>query len=256
MASAPKPNLPIFYNELVPLNSQEHANARARSVDKARWVAKQHVVPLTVEEFPAAQRDFPIVFSAGDSPVPLAVMSLNENSNTFFEEDGTLIGTPYIPAYIRRYPFLLVKARQDDPNLSLCFDPSSELVGDYPEGNPLFDGDQPSAHTKELLTFCERFEEAGMRTKAFVDELIKHELLMDGEVSINRQDGSGQPFIYRGFKMVDENKLRELRGDQLRKMTESGLLAMVYAHLMSLDLLRVIFARADAQGTGPSLQSA
>jgi len=255
MVSAPKPNLPIFYNDLIPLNSEQHSKAHARSVDKAQWVAKQHVVPLTVEEFPAAQRDFPIVFSAGDNPVPLAVMSLNENSNTFFEADGTLIGTPYIPAYIRRYPFLLVKNRPEDTNLSLCFDPTSDLIGDFEDGNPLFDGDQPSAHTKELLAFCERFEEAGMRTKSFVDELIKHDLLMDGEVSINRMDGSGQPFIYRGFKMVDENKLRELRGDQLRKMTESGLLAMVYAHLMSLDLLRVIFARADAQGTGPSLQS-
>ena len=78
-------------------------------------------------------------------------------------------------------------------------------------------------------------------------------LLMEGEVAINRADGSGQPFIYRGFKMVDENKLRELRGDQLRKMNENGMLGLIYAHLMSLDLLRVVFARATDQGTGPAL---
>ncbi len=254
MASAPKSGLPMCYNDLVPLNTQDHGKWKAIQVDKAAWIATQHVVPLTVEEFPAAQRDFPIVFSTGDNPVPLAVMGLNEGVNTFFEADGTLIGAPYIPAYIRRYPFLLVKMRQDDQNLSLCFDPTSNLLGEFEDGNALFHADNaPTTHTQELLNFCEKFEEAGMRTKAFVDELKALDLLMEGEVAINRADGAGQPFIYRGFQMINESKLRELRGDQLRKMTESGLLGLVYAHLMSLDLLRVIFARATDQGSGPAL---
>jgi hypothetical protein len=254
MASAPKPGLPISYKDLIPLNTQMHAKWRAKQVDKASWIASQHVVPLTVEEFPMAQRDFPIVFSSGENPVPLAVMGLNEGVNTFFEPDGTLIGTPYVPAYIRRYPFLLVKLRQEDDSLSLCFDPSSDLVGAFEDGAALFNDDEtPSTHTQDLLGFCEKFEEAGHRTKAFMDELKSLDLLMEGEVAINRMDGQGQPFVYRGFQMVDENKLRELRGDQLRKMVDSGLLGMVYAHLMSLDLLRVVFARAEQQGRGPSL---
>ena len=253
MASAPKASLPIFYNDLIPLSGNEHQNYKAITVDKAAWVAKQNVVPLTVEEFPAAQRDFPIIFSTGDNPVPLAVMGLNEGSNTFFEEDGTMIGSPYVPAYIRRYPFLLARLREGDENLSLCFDPTSNLLGDFAEGSPLFNEDKtPTQHTQDLLKFCQQFEEAGLRTKAFMDELIQHDLLMDGEVAINRLDGSTQPFIYRGFRMVDETKLRALRGDQLRKMTESGLLGMIYAHLFSLDLLRLIFARADAQGKVPA----
>ena len=257
MASAPKAGLPVCYNDLVPLNTQMHATWKARTVDKAPWVATQHVVPLTVEEFPAAQRDFPIVFSSGDNPVPLAIMGLNEGVNTFFEADGTPIGSYYVPAYIRRYPFMLVKARQEDENLSLCFDPTADLLGDFEEGAPLFNADAtPTDHTKELLTFCERFEEAGMRTKAFVDELNALGILMDGEVSINRADGDGQPFVYRGFKMVDENKLRELRGDQLRKMNENGMLPLIHAHLFSLDLLRVVFSKADAAGLAPQQPTA
>ena len=68
---------------------------------------------------------------------------------------------------------------------------------------------------ERALDFCRQFEEAGMRTQNFVEELEKHKLLMDGEVAI-QQDGQEQPFVYRGFKMVDETKLRELRGDVLR----------------------------------------
>lgn len=257
MASAPKASLPILYKDLVPLNSNDHGSWNARTVDKASWVASQHAIPLTAEEFPAAQRDFPIVFSAGDNPVPLALMGLNEGVNVFFEEDGTAIGTPYIPAYIRRYPFLLAKVDPNSENLSLCFDPTSDLIGDFEDGTQMFDGEkQPTDHTKGLLQFCEKFEEAGMKTQAFVKELVDADLLMDGEVAIQRNDNPDQPFIYRGFKMINQDKLRELRGDQLRKWSENGILPLIYAHLFSLDLMRVIFGKQSQQGKGPAAAEA
>ncbi|MFC3097548.1 SapC family protein [Alteraurantiacibacter palmitatis] len=253
MASAPKPGLPIMYNDLAPLNSTEHGNWKAISVDKASWVAGVNAIPLTVEEFPQAQRHFPIVFSTGDNPVPLALMGLNEGVNVFFDDEGAPTEAAYVPAYIRRYPFLLVKLEQNTDNLSLCFDPTSNLVGPFDEGQPLFTADgQPSQHTQQLLDFCQKFEEAGLKTRTFMDELAKADLLMDGEVAINRLDGSGQPFVYRGFKMVNQEKLRELRGDQLRKWNESGLLPLLYSHLLSLDLMRDIFAKQGALGKGPA----
>ena len=254
MASAPKASLPILYQDLVPLNSRDHAGWRARTVDRAPWVAKQHAIPLTVEEFPLAQRDFPIVFSQGDKPVPLALMGLNEGVNTFFDEDGNPVGElRYVPAYIRRYPFLLARLDQNSENMSLCFDPTTDLIGTFEEGQPLFGEDgQPTEHTKGLLQFCEKFEEAGRRTQAFVDELVKADLLMDSEVSIQRNEQPDRPYVYRGFKMVNQEKLREARGDQLRKWNESGLLPLLFAHLYSLDLMRVIFARQEQQGKGPS----
>ena len=257
MASAPNAGLPIFYKDLVPLNSQQHANWRARTVDKAPWVAGQHAIPLTVEEFPQAQRDFPIVFSMGDNPVPLALMGLNEGANVYFEDDGKPIGQPYVPAYVRRYPFLLAKIDQNSENLSLCFDPTSDLIGEFDDGNALFGEDaQPSQHTQNLLGFCEKFEEAGSRTQAFIDEIKKADLLMPGEVAINTPENQDKPFVYRGFQMINQEKLRELRGDQLRKWNESGMLPLIHAHLFSLDLMRIIFGKQVEQGKGPSPQAA
>ena len=136
--------------------------------------------------------------------------------------------------------------------MSLCFDPTADVIGDFEDGTALFEEDnQPSEHTKGLLSFCEKFEEAGRRTQSFIDEITKAELLMDGEVSIQRPDAPDQPFIYRGFKMVNQEKLREMRGDELRKWNQSGLLPLVFAHLLSLDLMRVVFARQQQQGKGP-----
>lgn len=251
MASAPQANLPLFYQDLMPLNSRDHATWRSRTTDRAPWLAQFHAVPLTVEEFPAAARSYPIIFSSGDNPVPLALMGLNEGVNVFVDGEGQVTENIYIPAYVRRYPFLLAKLTPDTDELSLCFDPTTDLVGEFDEGNVLFEGDQPSENTKALLGFCEQFEQAGMKTQAFVEELAKHKLLMDGEVAI-QQEGIEQPFVYRGFQMINQDALREVRGDVLRGWNQSGLLPLIFAHLFSLELMRDIFAKQVAMGKAPT----
>jgi hypothetical protein len=251
MASAPQAALPLFYKDLMPLNSRDHANWRSRNTENAVWLVGQHAIPLTAEEFVHASRNYPIVFSNSDTPVPLALMGLNEGVNTFFDDEGKLSSPAYVPAYARRYPFMLAKLTPDTEELSLCFDPTSDLIGEFAEGNALFDGDQPSEACKATLDFCRNFEEAGFRTQAFVEELTKHGLLMDGEVSIQQQ-GTEQPFIYRGFKMVDQEKLRDLRGDVLRSMNQNGMLALIFAHLFSLELMSDVFGRQVQQGKGPT----
>ncbi|MEO6580656.1 MAG: SapC family protein [Sphingomicrobium sp.] len=244
-------NLPLLYNDLHPVNSGEHGSMNLKPLLTIPGVGQTHAIPVTVEEFGHAQRVFPIIFSAGDEPVPLALMGLNEGVNTFIDADGKPIGdTPaYMPAYLRRYPFILARLRPDSDELSLCFDPTSGALTED-DGEPLFKDGEPSELTKNILQFCEQFETAGLRTQAFMTELKTSGLLMEGEVSI-QPEGIDQPFLYRGFMMVDEEKLRNLRGDELRKLAQSGMLPLVYAHLMSLSLIRDVFFRQVEQGKGP-----
>jgi hypothetical protein len=251
MASAPQTaTLPLFYNDLAPLNRQDHAGWHSRPTDRAPWLVGQHAVPLTAEEFPMAQRHYPIIFSSGEDPVPLGLMGMNEGVNVFVDDEGMLTGPTYLPAYARRYPFMLAKLQPNSEELSLCFDPTSGLVGDFEEGEALFDGEEPSEITKATLNFCEQFEIAGQKTANFMAELKKHDLLMDGELAL-QVEGQEQPFTYRGFRMIDENKLREVRGDVLRGWNQSGLLPLIYAHLFSLDLVREVFGRQIQLGKGP-----
>lgn len=250
MATAPQnTDLPLFYQDLIPLNTQQHSTWKTKATDKATWLVGVNSVPLTVEEFPQAQRSFPIIFTSGDNPIPLALMGMNEGVNVFVDEDGTVNTPVYVPAYVRRYPFMLARLRPDTEELSLCVDPTSGLVGELDEGEPLFDGTQPTEATQNLLKFCENFEIAGSKTANFMAELKKHNLLMDGELNI--ETGDARPFNYRGFQMVDENKLREVRGDILRQWNQNGMLAIIYAHLFSLELVRDIFGRQMTQGKMP-----
>ena len=250
--AAPTQELPLFYNQLEALNAGQHGNMKIRRIESAPEMGSTHAVPVTVDEFALLQRFYPIVFSVGGEPVPLALMGLNEGANAFLDSTG-LPHDPsvYIPAYMRRYPFLLARLRPDSDELSLCFDPTANAVGEFEEGEALFDGEQPSEATKAILQFCEQFEAAGQRTAAFVEELTKADLMMDGEVAI-QPEGFQQPFVYRGFRMVDEEKLRNLRGDELRKMNQSGMLALIHAHLFSLSEMRGVFARQMQQGKAPA----
>src|SRR3954470_20608768 len=250
-SAAPIQSLPLFYQGVEPLNVSQHGTMKVRSVVNMGQIGATHAVPLTVDEFTLVQRHYPIVFSIGENPIPIALMGLNEGVNVFLDDDGrALQPNLYIPAYIRRYPFMLARLRPDSDELSLCFDPTANAVGEFDEGEPLFDGDQPSDATKAILQFCEQFESAGQRTGAFIEELKTSNLLMDGEVAI-QPEGFEQPFIYRGFRMVDEDKLRDLRGDELRKMNQNGMLALIFAHLFSLSQMREVFGRQMQQGKEP-----
>lgn len=254
MASAPQ-SMPLFYNELVPLSSVDHAGWKGRTMPNLAMMKNTHAIPLTVDEFVAAGRAVPIVFTVGDEPLPIALLGLNEGVNMYLDEDDQLQPYAYLPAYVRRYPFMLVRLQPDREDLSLCFDPTSGLLGDYPEGMPLFNGTELSTELKGTMDFCEQFEMGAARTAQFMKDLKELDLLMEGEVSIQPQ-GYDQPFIYRGFQMVNEEKLRDLRGDQLRKLMQNGMLPLLHAHLFSLSVIPELFDRQMRAGKIPVPQPA
>ena len=255
MATAPQPQLPLFYKDLMPLNSRDHSDWQVANFDDASFLASTHAIPLTVDEFVDAQRDYPIVFTANDTPLPIALMGLNEGVNTFIDADNKLEAGVYVPAYIRRYPFILAKLQADSEEMSLCFDPEAGVVGKDKQGQALFeaDGEEQKAtqYTNDVLEFCRRFEESGQRTKAFLDQINELDLLMDGEIAITRNDMPDKPFVYRGFRMVDEKKLRELPTEKVEELNKSGMLMLIHAHLFSMNLMRVVFERQSAQGKVP-----
>ena len=52
--------------------------------------------------------------------------------------------------------------------------------------------------------------------------------------------------------MVNEEKLRELRGDTLRKLNQNGALPLIMAHMFSLSLIQNIFGKQLAEGKVPN----
>lgn len=251
MASTPAnqdQTLPLFYQSLAPLSSQTHINFGLLPRENLEFTRNTHAIPVTVDEFSTCQRSFPIVFGLGDAAAPLALIGLQEGQNLYLDADGQWEPTAYVPAFVRRYPFMLARLSPESQDLSLCFDDTSTQIVDG-AGEPLFTDGKPSETTQNCMNFCEQFEQAVMRTRNFIDELTKLDILMDGEVTIQRE-GLAEPAVYRGFRMVDEAKLQALRGDQARKLVQSGMMGLIYAHLFSLSLISPLFERQFVASAG------
>ncbi len=246
-ANQPEQAFPMFYQSVMPISSDTHANWGLLQRESLGFTKGSHAIPVTVDEFVNCQRSFPIVFGLGEAAAPLALVGLQEGNNLYVDDNGQWEATAYVPAFVRRYPFMLARLSPDRPDLSLCFDDTAgQIAADV--GEPLFVDGAPSETTKNILTFCEQFEQAVDRTRRFMEELEKLNLLMDGEVTIQRE-GLAEPAVYRGFRMVDEAKLQALRGDQARKLVQSGMLGLIYAHLFSLALISPLFERQFAATT-------
>jgi hypothetical protein len=244
----------LFYSRPEPLSNETHAKLGLRRIDRPfAFAAGAQAVPLTVTEFPLAALSYPIIF-AGDRRQPLAVMGVTGDANMFILPNGYFDVGVYVPAYIRRYPFVLANdsAREQ---LVVCIDRAAPMLGDLPD-LPFFDpAGQPTDYTKTCIQFCNDYETELRRTESFVSLLTEFDLLDVRKTTYTPQtpDGSqGQPQDIAEYFAVSEDRLKALPDDKIRALLDNGAISQIYAHLTSLmgwdRLISIALAR---QAAGP-----
>jgi hypothetical protein len=221
--------LPMFYTSPRPLDRARDGKMRISRPSHFRFTSKTNAIPLLIDEFPMAAAYYPIVFAAGPQPIPAAVVGLKNDSNLYLDKDGRWQEGAYLPAYVRRYPFILM----DDPEQKqfvLCIDDSSEMLsaqGEY----ALFEGDQPSAFTKSAMEFCAALRQQGDATDEFVKALKDHDMLMPNDAQIDLRDGTRLQLS--GFLVINPQKFDALPDNILLQWRKKGWLGLVYAQLLS-----------------------
>lgn len=253
----------LFYNTPEPLNSERHAKLGLKSVAKPFGFAKTgHIVPVTLGEFGLAAMSYPIIF-AGPEQTPLAVMGLKAGQNLFVQEDGGFEEGFYLPAYIRRYPFVLA-GNDEQSELIVCIDVSSALLGENTD-TPLFDGKGGTTeYTKNAIKFCEDFEGERVRTTQWIDMLRGLDIFENKQAAftpMNPDGSSGQPVLIAEYQAISEEKVNALPDEKLLELQKNGALGFIYAHLLSLlawDRLIAIAAKrgGDSLPTGGPVPNA
>jgi hypothetical protein len=224
-----QPVMPMFYGAPRPLDRARDGKMKLNRPTHFNFAAKTNAIPLLVDEFPMAAAFYPIVFADGSVPVPAAVVGLKNDDNLFVAPDGTWVSGAYLPAYVRRYPFILM----DDPEnkqFVLCIDEKSDLLKEQGEF-ALFEGDQPSAFTKGAMEFCAALRQQGDATDEFVKALKEHELLVPNNAEITSPDGT--KFQLSGFLVIDPKKFDALPDSVVLQWRKKGWLGLVYAQLLS-----------------------
>ncbi|MEP6899603.1 MAG: SapC family protein [Rhodanobacter sp.] len=240
----------LFYERPVPLNRTEHKDLRLKAVANVKFAMNAHSVPLTGAEFGIAARDLLIVFAGSgmaDSG-PVALLGLRQNENLYVDADGQWAANTYMPAFVRRYPFVLAEKPegQEGDDFTVFLDEHYEGFNAN-EGERLFKEDGTDT---EMLTsavgFLGEFQQNVARTKSFMQLLNKHDLLEPRNVRLQKdgKDGQeGKAINLNGLFVVNEEKLRALDEKTTHELMREGVLGWVYAHLLSLANIDRLAAR-------------
>lgn len=244
-----------FYKKVAALNSKIHRNLKfAADETTFAFASDTTAVLLAHVEFAEAAREYPIVFVRGQDRQmrPVVLLGVREGENVFVDAQGKW-DARYIPAFVRRYPFVMAEG-DTQGQLVVCMDENCPALN-TDHGELLIDAEgnlQPRMN--EVIQFLQNFQQEFMRT-----ELITRQL---DELGLFIQQGArfdtamGETFQLNDFCLIDEAKFGRLADDKLPQLFRSGALGMAYLHLASLGNMRKLLDRASACSTGPGHKGA
>lgn len=258
-AAAPAPDTATTpaatpYDNMVLIDRKRHQGLRMSRPADRRFAARMNAVYCAAAEFSEACKSFPLVFVPGSTrdaqgvPVltPVCLTGLAPDENLFIDADGRWTGG-YEPAFLRRHPYAMVNVRGPDGEMTsaAAYDGTFDGLAEGGEGEALFEGGEPTPYLQGVMKFLNDFDAAVALTEPVGRQLLDLGLLKD-----MRAEGvlpNGDKFSVDGFLVVDEDKLRALPDDQVLKLVRNGLMAVVYAHLVSLSNLARLVERKVAR---------
>ena len=231
---------PQFYRQPEPLDFNRHKTLGIKDATDFAFAQNANVVMLTAMEIALASRSYPIVFTEGDAPMPVALLGLRNEENLFVQ-NGAWTKHTYIPAYIRRYPFAFLES-QDKASLILCVDVQADAVSE--SGTTAFFDSKgaPSEFTRRALDFCRAFQIQFNATRQLSDLLKKHDLLVSRRADITT--AAGDKIAVRDFLVVDEEKFNALPDEAYLDLRKAGMLPVLHFHMMSLANFRDLAERS------------
>jgi len=233
----------LFYENPIQLNKDLHLNTRITQIGNFEFARPTNSIPIAAVEFVDAVREYPIAFTGqiGGALFPIALLGVRKNENLFVTATAEWDGN-YIPAFVRRYPFVLAE-KLDADDFNVYIDEAYAGFGKK-DGVRLFSDDgEPSALLSQAMDFLSSYQGEIIRTRTFVERLQELDLLVPRVLQVERKDAT--PFVLEGFSVVDEARLTALDDTQLLDLARSGYLIWIYAHLMSLGNVSRLSVRLD-----------
>jgi hypothetical protein len=237
----------LIYETAVPVSSLHHANASVEVSARYGFSKKVNSVPLMAVEFSFAAPEYAIVFAgSADTLMPAVILGMRDKENLFLDEGGAW-QAKYVPAFVRRYPFVF-SASDDGQTFNLCIDQAFSGFNAEGRGERLFnDEGKPTGFTNNVLTFVQEYQRQFELTKAFCDKLKDLDLLepMQAQVSL----ATGERTSLTGFMAVERRKLKALTGEKLAELVKTDELELLYLHLFSMRNFSAMKDRLEATRT-------
>ena len=144
------------------------------------------------------------------------------------------LANTYVPAYVRRYPFILVNDPQQN-SLSLAVDLTASNIGESVSGETFYVDGQPADLAKRALQFCVLYQQAALNSAAICQAIGAAGILIERSAEFTLPSGKSR---LTGFMIVDEAAFNQLPDDKILALHKAGALPAIYAHLMSMKAWR------------------
>lgn len=228
-APATQAPMPLFYKRLRPLHLKDHAGLGLRQPVDFSFAANVTAVPIVLGEFIAAAKDYPIVFGPGEVPIPMVMLGLRKAENMFVGKDGKWEPGAYIPAYIRRYPFLLVDAEKAQRQILFVDEDSDNLVKDG--GLPLVTDGKPSELSQNVIKFCQSFAADQIGTRDFCKAAKDLGLMETRSITVTM--AGGRKLVMQDLTVIDPRKFEALPDNVFLEWRKHKWLFGAYCHFQS-----------------------
>jgi hypothetical protein len=220
----------LIYKTAIPVSRSRHGNWSLEARPNYAFSGEVNSVPLMAVEFPQAASEYAIVFAGNDEEVlPAVILGVRGNENLFLEKDAHW-GAKYIPAFLRRYPFVF--SRSGDRFL-LCIDEEYPGFNQEGRGERLFNDDgKPTAYVDNVLKFLQEYQAQFLRTQRFCARLKELDLLEPMQAQVTME--GGRRVSLGGFMAINRDKVKALSGDMLATLSKTDELELIYLHLHSM----------------------
>jgi SapC len=242
---------PFGYSEVVPFLKNQRVRLLAPG-EVPQFAQRGNAMPISMTEFQAVARDYPIVFTSGEgkqSFAPVAVLGIAPGENLFYANGRWAPGV-YVPAYARRYPFCMARVNVNNveqKNRLICIEKA--FIDE--QGEPMFDDKgEPSAKWKDLERLLGEYESDLERSREMCAILSDYGVLEPFTMQANFKEALAKPMQMTGMFRVAEKNIENLNAAQLKNVVRKGILPRIYMHLMSLENFGRLLDRKAARGTG------
>lgn len=247
----------LIYERAVPVTKNKHSNFSVKTGTNYDFAKKVNSVPLTAVEFPSAATDYCIIFAGNEESVmPAIILGVRDNENLYLTEEDNNWDASYVPAFVRRYPFVF-SSNDDGSTFTLCIDEGFSGCNEEGVGERLFDAEnEMTQYLQGVLNFSKEYQGQFNRTQLFCKKLQDWNLLEPMKAQITLKDG--EQVNLGGFQVVSRSRLKELTDEQLLELAKTDELELIHLHLHSMKNFSSMVERmkgdskdADTSGEAP-----
>lgn len=224
----------LIYEQVVSISKEQHRDWSLKMDNKYFFTEQVNSFPLLSAEFVQSASIYPIVFVGTEETVmPVAIVGLQDQKNLFINETGEW-QAEYIPAFVRRYPFVF-SSKDDGKTFTVCIDEKCSNWNQTGSGERLFDSDgNQTQYLNNVIDFLQNYQTQFQVTQAFCQQVKGLNLLEPMQVQFTTSEGKKSSLS--GFWGISRDKFKKLSEEQVFGLMQTGWLEVIYLHLHSLNL--------------------